>query len=115
MTPEIVGDYDTHDYYDLTQDPLPSEEDIFFRLIPHRKKQIEKQHSVNDNDLAKIVTHVKEILNKPVEGEMDLYIDKFETLGWEQSTLYDIALYIFDQNVDNWKIWLCLNEERCEG
>ena len=46
---------------------------------------------------------------------MDLCIDKLDTLGWEQSAMYDIALYIFGQSSDNRKIWLRLNKERCEG
>lgn len=116
MTPEIVEDYDTQDYYDLTQEPLPSEDDVLFRPQPQRKKQRGKRHSVNEDDLATVVTHVKQILNKPAgEDEMDHCIDKLETLGWEQTALYDIALYIFSQSTDYRKVWLRLSDERCEG
>lgn len=84
MTPEIVEDYDTQDYYDLTQEPLTSEDDVVFHPEPRRKKQKGKQHSVNEDDLVRVVTHVKQILNKPPGDEdMDLCIDKLETLGWE--------------------------------
>ena len=68
VTPEVVEDYETQDYYDLTHDTLPSEDDIPSRPLPQRKKQRGRQHSVNDNDLANVVTHVKEILNKPGGG-----------------------------------------------
>ncbi|XP_024979053.1 uncharacterized protein LOC112516268 [Cynara cardunculus var. scolymus] len=113
VTPEIGEDYDTQDYYDLTQEPLPSEEEIVFRPQPQRKKQRGKQRVENEDDLARVVTHVKQILNKPPgEDEMDRCIDKLETLGWEQTPLYDITLYIFSQSTDYRKIWLRLSEER---
>ncbi|KAJ9542845.1 hypothetical protein OSB04_029351 [Centaurea solstitialis] len=108
-------DYDTQDYYDLTQDPLPSEEDMPFRPLPQRKKLRGNKQSATDNDLAKVVMHVKDILKKPEDDEMNLCIDKLETLGWEQSPLYDVALHIFGQSSDYRKIWLHLNNERCEG
>ncbi|XP_024989306.1 uncharacterized protein LOC112523865 [Cynara cardunculus var. scolymus] len=79
VTPEIGEYYDTQDYYDLTQEPLPSEEEIVFRPQPQRKKQRGKQRSVNEDDLARLVTHVKQILNKPPgEDEKDHCIDKLE-------------------------------------
>lgn len=42
VTPEIVEDYDTQDYYDLTQEALPSEEDVRFRPQPQRKTKFSK-------------------------------------------------------------------------
>lgn len=63
-----------------------------------------------------MVTHVKTIFDKPSEdGDMDACMLKLDRLGWEGRPLYDITLFLFSQGVDYRKIWLRLNDERCES
>ncbi|KAJ9538100.1 hypothetical protein OSB04_030833 [Centaurea solstitialis] len=65
-------------------------------LLPFPELCMQLKQSATDNDLAKVVMHDKDILKKPEDVEMNLCIDKLETLGWEQSPLYDGAIGALD-------------------
>ncbi|KAI3746744.1 hypothetical protein L6452_09183 [Arctium lappa] len=79
-----------------------------------KRKSVQPNSSVNDEEVSKVVTFVQNALDKqPVESEVGACIEKLEKLGWE-SPLYEVALHLFSLGPDYKKIWLCLKEDKDE-
>ena len=86
-----------------TQAPSSSTQECSSR--PQTRKRKANQPLVREEELAHVVTHLNNIFDKPSEDDdIDACMSKLDRLGWEDTPLYDITLFLFNKGVDYRKI-----------
>ncbi|KAJ9543459.1 hypothetical protein OSB04_023166 [Centaurea solstitialis] len=92
-----------------TQVPSSLTQECYFCSQTRKRKA--NQPLVREDELALV-----NIFDKPLEeDDIDACMSKLDRLGWEDSPLYNITLFLFSKGVEYRKIWLRLKDEKCKS